>query len=138
VSTTTQPTPVTTRWSERFWEGTEAGEFLLQKCSDCGKFAGYPKVFCPHCYSDSLEWVQSTGRGTIYTFSTVLANPPSTFIDELPYTIVLVDLEEGVRFLSGLTDVSHEEIRVGMRVELVLIKHANGKTMPLFRPSAAS
>jgi uncharacterized protein len=138
MSATAQPSPVTTRWSERFWEGTEAGELLLQRCLDCGKFVGYPKVFCPHCYSHELEWVRSAGHGTVYTYSSVVANPPSTFVDELPYTIVLVDLDEGVRFLSRLIDVEPDEIRCGMPVEVTFVAHEDGKMMPFFRPPAAS
>lgn len=127
-----QPRPVPTAWSEQFWEGMRRGDLLLQRCRACGRFAGYPKVFCPHCYSDDLEWAASSGRGTIYTFSTVTANPPSTFLDELPYTIAIVQLEEGPRFLTRLVGVDPADVRCEMPVRLAPQRIDDELTMPLF------
>jgi uncharacterized OB-fold protein len=131
------PRPIPTAWSEPFWEGLRRGEFLLQRCTECGRFAGYPKVFCPHCYADGLEWVPASGRGSVYTFTTVTANPPSTFLGELPYTIAIVTLEEGPRFLSRLVDVPPQDVQCGMSVQLVLRENGDGDPMPFFAPAAA-
>jgi uncharacterized OB-fold protein len=131
-----RPRPVATGWSEQFWTTLrEEGVLLLQRCADCRQYAGYPKIFCPHCYSDALEWERASGRGTIYTFSTVEANPPSTFLDELPYTIAIVDLEEGPRFLTRLVDVGDAEVRCGLPVELAVERVDDELAMPLFRPA---
>jgi uncharacterized OB-fold protein len=133
---TERPRPVPTAWSERFWEALrEDGTFLLQRCSSCGGYAGYPKVFCPHCYSDSLEWESASGRGTVYTYSTVTANPPSTFRHALPYTIAIVDLEEGPRFLTRLVNAAPEDIACGLAVRLAPERVDDQLVMPLFEPA---
>jgi uncharacterized OB-fold protein len=134
---TGRPLPVATEWSEHFWEALAAGQFLLQRCNDCGRFAGYPKIFCPHCYSDALGWVESSGKGTIYTYSTIVSNPPSTFIDQLPYTIAIVELEEGVRFLSRLVNVEPDAVRCDLPVQIVITRDGD-QVMPLFEPTTAS
>jgi uncharacterized OB-fold protein len=137
VSDAVRPAPVVTAWSERFWEGLREGRFLLQRCGDCAGYAGYPKLFCPHCHSDGLEWTESSGKGAIYTYSTVTANPPSTFVDELPYTIAIVELEEGVRFLSRLVDLTPDAVRCGLPVQLV-IRADGDHVMPFFGPAPAA
>jgi uncharacterized OB-fold protein len=131
-----KPLPVATDWSERFWTALrEDGVFLLQRCRDCREYAGYPKIFCPHCYSDAVGWEPASGRGTIYTFSTVTANPPSTFLDELPYTIAIVDLEEGPRFLTRLVNVEPESVECGMPVRLAIERVDDRISMPMFEPA---
>jgi uncharacterized OB-fold protein len=129
-----KPIPVETRWSAEFWAGLSEGRFLLQRCNECQQFAGYPKVFCPHCHADALAWVEAAGTGTIYTFTTVVANPPSTFISELPYTIAIIELAEGVRFLSRLANISPGDVRCELPVKL-LIQPEGDRVMPFFEPA---
>lgn len=128
-----RPQPVHTRWSEEFWAGIDRRELLVQVCTDCGKLAGYPKVFCPHCYSDALEWKAVSGRGKIYSFSTITANPPSTFIDEVPYTIVIVELDDGPRFLSSLVEADIDKVACEAPVEVVYERVDGDLVLPLFR-----
>jgi uncharacterized OB-fold protein len=87
------------------------------------------------CFSDNLKWVASPGRGKIYTFTTVTANPPSTFVDELPYTLAIVTLDEGVRMLARIDgDDSGDAVECDQPVELV-ITHRRGVAMPGFKPT---
>jgi uncharacterized OB-fold protein len=131
-----RPRPVPTDWSREFWTALrDDGRFLLQRCRACGEFAGYPKVFCPHCYSDDLAWHEGAGQGTVYTFSTVTANPPSTFIDELPYTIAIVQLEEGPRFLTRLVNIEAHDVRCELPVKLAIERVDAELSMPLFAPA---
>jgi len=132
-----RPRPIATAWSEPFWAELREGRFTLQRCSDCGRFAGYPKVFCPHCYSDDLEWVPASGKGRIYTHSTVINNPPSTFVDELPYVIAIVTLDEGPRFLTRIVDADPEDVACDIPVELE-IREEDGGPMPMFRLAVAA
>jgi uncharacterized OB-fold protein len=127
------PIPVPTSWSKPFWDALEDGPFTLQRCADCGAYQGYPHVFCTSCYSDNLKWEVSGGRGIVYTHTTIMANPPSTFVDEVPYTLVIVTLEEGVRLLARfVVDGSDESVECGQPVELVITRR-NGVAMPGFK-----
>ena len=82
-----------------FWEGVREGRLLLQRCASCGAVRHPPGPMCPHCQSLSWEPVESAGRGTIHSW-VVSVHP--TEADAEPRTVVLVDLEEGVRLVSNL------------------------------------
>jgi uncharacterized OB-fold protein len=96
------PTKSASAYSQPFWDGVAAEELRLPWCLDCGKAHFPPRPFCPHCWSDSIEWRQASGRGSLYTYTLVQANPPSAFVDVLPYAIGVIDLEEGVRMMSHI------------------------------------
>ena len=91
--------PVTDADNRFFWEGVREGRLLIQRCTSCGALRQPPGPMCPHCQSLSWEAVEASGRGTIYSW--VVSRHP-TEPDAEPRTVVLVDLEEGVRLVSNL------------------------------------
>ena len=62
-----------------------------------------------------------SGYGEVYTFSTMY-NVPKGFEEQAPYTIAIIKLDEGPMVTAQLTDVNHDEVRIGMRVEMVTRK----------------
>jgi uncharacterized OB-fold protein len=88
----------------------ENGKLGYQRCTDCSAAVFYPRVLCPSCGSEALEWRESAGRGTIYA-TTVLYSR-----NRDPRNVVLVDLDEGFRMMSRVDGVAAEEVAVGMRV----------------------
>ena len=106
-------------WSEKFWEGTKQGKLLIQVCKDCKSKIFYPRKFCPECWSGNLDWIEASGKAKIYTFSTAYSMVEPKFMDELPYTIAYVDLEEGIRMMTRIVDCEPEDIRFDMDVEVV-------------------
>lgn len=129
-----KPLPETQPWSEKFWEGTREGKLLIQVCKDCDSFIFYPRKFCPGCWSANLDWVEASGRGTVFTFSTAYDMVEPKFMDELPYTLAYVDLEEGVRLMTRIVDCKPEDITFGMAVEVVFHER-DGFFLPYFRPA---
>jgi len=91
--------PVTDADNRFFWEGVREGRLLLQRCASCGAVRNPPGPMCPHCQSTSWEAVEASGRGTIYSW--VVSQHP-TEPDAEPRTVVLIDLDEGVRLVSNL------------------------------------
>ena len=91
--------PVTDVDTRFFWDGVREGRLLLQRCASCGAVRHPPGPMCPRCQSLSWEPVDATGRGTIHSW-VVSVHP--TEADVEPRTVVLVDLEEGVRLVSNL------------------------------------
>ena len=63
------PLPVADGDSQPFWEGVARRELLIQRCDACQRYVFYPRSHCPHCFGDSLSWVQATGAGTIYSYA---------------------------------------------------------------------
>lgn len=124
------PKPVISRWSEEFWAGLDRGEFLLQNCNECGTLQGYPKPRCKACGSTDLGWLPSSGTATVYSWTTVEANPPTPFIPDLPYTLVIAEMAEGVRILGRCTGAEH--MRCGLPLRVDFADRADGVRLPAF------
>lgn len=85
-----------------FRAGLAGGELLIQNCYDCGKPNMWPRYACPHCQSDNLGWVKSSGKGILHSFCVLRQGAPEGFEDDLPYAIGVVKLPEGVQLLVRL------------------------------------
>ena len=88
------------------------GRFEIQKCAGCGKHVFYPRVICPHCGADKLDWVAASGAATIYS-TTVVRRKPEAGGD---YNVALVDLAEGPRMMSRVAGVEPAAVKIGMKV----------------------
>ena len=120
-----------------FWNAAREGRLLFGRCGGCGKAYYYPRPFCPHCWSEDVVLEQASGRGTLYTFSTVFINDLPPFNERLPYVAAIVDLEEGVRVSTNIVDVDPADLSIGMAVEVVFRAITPEITLPLFRPARA-
>ncbi len=90
-------------------------------CDQCGRTLFPPRDTCPHC-TEPAQTVQTlSGRGEVFSFSTMY-DAPEGFEEYVPYTVALIELEEGPMVTAQLTDVRPEEVRIGMPVEMVTRK----------------
>lgn len=122
--------PVPTADSEAFWAGCDRGELLLSRCGDCTRRFYYPRRLCPHCGGSSLDMEASAGRGTVFSFSEVRVSfYGAAWESQLPYTVILVDLDEGPRMLSRL--VGGDAIAIGDRVRVRFVE-MEGRKLPYF------
>jgi uncharacterized OB-fold protein len=128
------PLPKPDKDSEVYWEGARRHELLLQRCGACQKFRFYPRSVCPFCLSDTFEWTESTGRGTVYSFTVIHRAPSRAFQGKVPYVLALIELDEGIRMMSNVVDTDPAEVRIGMRVEVVFDDVTSEVTLPKFRP----
>jgi uncharacterized OB-fold protein len=87
-------------------------------CPRCRAKLFPPRDICPHCGGPAKEEYVFSGKGEVYSYST-LYSPPEEFEKVAPYTVALVKLEEGPLVTAQLTDVEPEELRVGLPVEMV-------------------
>jgi hypothetical protein len=91
-------------------------------------------LVCPHCFSENLEWVEASGKGTIYSYTVVMNNSPSAFINDIPYVVALIKLDEGVQMLSNIVDCDFDELKCDMPVEVTFEKLDDEFSLPNFRP----
>jgi uncharacterized OB-fold protein len=95
------------------------GRLMGTKCKDCGAFSFPPRADCEACMSGNFEFVELTGKSTLQTFTKIVA-APTGFEDVVPYTVGVVDLEEGGRALAWFGDtVQEDEIEIGMELQVV-------------------
>ncbi|MDY6842666.1 MAG: Zn-ribbon domain-containing OB-fold protein [Thermodesulfobacteriota bacterium] len=120
--------------SVEFWEGCRQHKLLIQKCKNCKSYRHYPRPMCPHCNSTDTEWVKVNGKGTIYTW-TVTAQPfHPAYVNCVPYAVVVVLLEEGIRMASNIVDCNPEDLYIGMPVEVIFENVTEKISLPKFRP----
>jgi len=129
-----KPLPQAQKWSKTFWEGTKEKKLLLKKCKTCGNIDFPPYLYCTECMSTEYEWIESSQKGTVYSFSTTYVGAPPAFAGEQPYTLVFVDLVEGVRVLSRMVNCDPLDVRIGMEVEAVFETATDDVTLVMFRP----
>jgi uncharacterized OB-fold protein len=95
------------------------GRLMGTICQGCGETSFPPRADCPKCLSDDFEFSEYSGKGTVYTYSTIAA-APTGFEDLAPYTVAVVDLEEGGRLLAWVGDtIPLEELEIGQDVQVV-------------------
>ncbi len=128
-----KPLPAPSPWSKPFWDGCRNGKLLIQRCGECGRHIFYPKLFCPFCLSRDVQWVESTGRGKIYSYTVVCAYQPTPFSADVPYVVAIIDLDEGVRMMSNVIGCAPEEVRCDLPVQVVFEKVTDDFTLPKFR-----
>lgn len=116
-----------------FWEATKRSELLLQYCPQCNAYQFYPRVVCKNCLSD-VEWVASSGRGTVYSFSVVHKAFNPEFKDKVPYIVALITLDEGPRMMTNLIGVPIEDVKIGMPVEVDFSKSFGEYNLVQFIP----
>ena len=90
----------------------DQGNFLIQHCGACSKHVYFPRESCPHCGAADLAWVAPSGDGTVYSVTTVRRKPDAGG----DYNVSLIDLDEGVRLMSRVVDVSPDAVCIGQRV----------------------
>ena len=129
-----KPLPIPTSWSRPFWEACKRHELLIQQCENCGAKIFYPKLFCPQCLSSDLRWIQASGKGKVYTFTTVYGYQPKDFVQDVPYVVAVIRLEEGVQMMANIVGCSPEEINCGTDVEVVFEDVTEDISLPRFKP----
>jgi uncharacterized OB-fold protein len=117
-----------------FWANLREHRLTAQRCKDCGKFFTFPpQGSCPHCLSSNYDWVALSGKGRVYSFVTYHRAWHPAYQDKIPYNVSLIDLDEGPRLVSNVVGCKHDEVKVGMPVEIVYDDREE-YTLPQFRP----
>ena len=121
------PAPAVSPETQAYWDAAGKGKLLVRKCTSCGQAHHYPRTICPFCFSDKTEWVEASGKGTIYSYSVMRRAP-------VPYAIGYVTLAEGPRMLTNIVDCDFDALRIGDRVKVVMKPSENGTMVPMFTP----
>lgn len=114
-----------------FWKGVDQSKLLAQCCSQCETLRHPPAPMCACCQSVAWEARELSGRGKVYSW---LISKHPTKADVAPRTVVLVDLEEGLRLVSNI--VAGESVRIGDPVRITF-GEVDGAKLPMFTRKGA-
>jgi uncharacterized OB-fold protein len=129
--TDTLPVPPPSPASAPFWDATRRRELTVQRCESCARLVWYPRFVCPHCGGSSLEWEKLSGDGVVYAVSVHHRAALPALADKVPYSVALVDLDEGVRMMSN---VFGPPPTVGDRVSVAWVPLEDGRNLAVFEP----
>lgn len=130
-----RPLPEITPESRPFWEGCRQHRLLLQRCRACATFQHYPRGVCARCWAADLEWVESAGHGTVYTFTVTHRTQARGFRDEVPYVLAWVELAEGVQVMTNIVGCTPDAVRIGLPVRVVFEDVTPEVSIPRFAPA---
>jgi len=129
------PLPRPTALSRPHWDGCREGRLRVQRCADCRAYVFIPQPLCTRCQSTRLDWVESSGRGSVYSFTIVHRPQRPEFA--VPYVVAIVELAEGFHMLTNLVDCDPARVEIGMPVEVAFRELSPEITLPYFRPARA-
>jgi uncharacterized OB-fold protein len=121
--------------TREYWEYCAKRELRFQKCGDCGEFRFPPLPGCRECGSTDVSWVAVAGRGRVFSY-TVIHHPAIPEVTEhVPYPVVVVEFDDapGVRLISNVLDIEHDEVEIDMELDLVWDEPKPGVILPRFK-----
>jgi uncharacterized OB-fold protein/acyl dehydratase len=131
-----RPHPALTQDNAFWFDGARGHQLLIQHCTSCGTLRHPPLPACANC--GSLEWdaVESSGRGTLYSY--VVVHYPQVPSFEYPLPIGLIELEEGTRVVANLGGVERDDIAIGMPLQAEFVDFDEELSLPVFVPAGAA
>jgi uncharacterized OB-fold protein len=102
-----------------FYAFCAAGELRFQRCAACATWRHPPRARCAACGSDAVTWELASGRGQVYTWTITHRPLDPGFADEVPYAVLVVEMEEGPRLVGNLRGLEPSALRLGLAVEVV-------------------
>jgi uncharacterized OB-fold protein len=131
------PVPVSDRLNQPFWEAARDRTFVVPRCADCGRLMAPPVANCSACLSTRFEWAAASGRGTVYSFIEYHRSWIGEYDEHRPYTVAIVDLDEGPRLISLLVGETSDWVKIGARVQIAFQERGNGTVVPVFEHDPA-
>jgi uncharacterized protein len=120
------PAPVPNVENQRFFDAAAEGKLLIGQCDACGQPHYYPRALCPFCLAET-RWVESKGKGAIYSLSTMRRGAGA------PFTLAYVTLDEGPAVLTNIVSDDPDTLRIGQRVAVNFVA-TDGPLVPMFAP----
>lgn len=127
------PVPEITDVSRPYWEGLAKGTLSFQCCLSCGTNWLPPRSTCPACLGDRTAWTEASGTGHVVSWVIYHHAYANHLKDKVPYNVTIIELDEGPRLLTNVTDSdAGTRLTVGARVTLA-IEEEEGVALARFR-----
>ena len=125
---------------DEFYAWCARGALRLRRCNACREWCHVPRVTCPNCASTDFAWEPVKGTGRLHTWTVVHRAMHPAFMGDVPYAVVVVELDEGPRIVSGMVDCPIEALEMEMPVEVVFERSDRwgDRVLPRFRRSAGA
>ncbi|MCW4005988.1 MAG: Zn-ribbon domain-containing OB-fold protein [Candidatus Bathyarchaeota archaeon] len=102
---------------EQFYKFLAQQKLMAGKCQKCGKLHLPPRPLCDNCYNQTFQWIQISGKGKLLTYTTIHV-APAQFQDITPYTVGIIQLENGLKIPGMISNVAPEQLKIGMQLQI--------------------
>ena len=119
-----------------FFENLKKGKLTTTRCAKCSTVHWQPRVVCPKCNADEMEWIDLPQEGELFAFTAVMAGAPLGFEKDVPFVTGLVRLKgTDILLTSRIDDARYEDMTIGDRVRLKVIHLSDGRVWFRFTPA---
>jgi hypothetical protein len=129
-----KPLPCPNSDTKEFWDGAKRHKLVIQKCLNCGGYRYPPSPICPNCFSTDFTREKVSGKGEVYSFTIVRVAVRPEWMSDVPYALAAIKLDEDVRMVSTIIDCKPDDVKIGMRVQVVFDDVTEQFTIPKFKP----
>jgi len=114
---------------EQFYKFMTQEKLMVGKCKKCGKIHLPPRPICDNCYSVEFTWTEISGKGKLLTYTVIHVAPPQ-FQALAPYTVGIVKLENGLKLPGMISDLPHDQLKIGIDMNIDFKACSIGQTWP--------
>lgn len=115
----------------KFFQNLKEGKLTTTKCKKCEKPLWPPKIMCPECFSEDLEWIDLGFEGELYAFTEMKLGAPLGFVEDCPFCIGLVKIG-GLLISARIDEAKYEELKIGDKVRLKIVELPDGRVFYRF------
>ncbi|MEH7177914.1 Zn-ribbon domain-containing OB-fold protein [Neobacillus vireti] len=125
------PSPIRDENSKIYFDAASEGRLMIKHCTTCNVYAAPVERYCGKCLTE-LQWEKASGKGKVFNWTIIHQAAHPGFMNETPYVIGTIELEENVRIFAKIPDVNPEELHIGMEVNAEFKRWPNGEYLPVF------
>ena len=114
---------------EQFYKFINEGKLMAGQCKKCGKMHMPPRPICDNCFGQDFTWKEISGKGKLLTYTIIHVAPPQ-FQSLAPYTVGIVQLENGLKLPGMISNVPENELKVGIDLVLDFKTCSTGQIWP--------
>ncbi len=115
----------------QFFKSLKKGRLTTTQCENCGKLLWPPRIVCPNCLSDKLEWVDLGVEGELYAFTEMKAGAPLGFAQDVPFCISMVKIGS-LLITARIDNAKYEDLKIGEKVKLKIVELEDGRVFYRF------
>ena len=114
---------------DQFYKFLSQNKLMGSKCRKCGKLHLPPRPLCDDCYGQDFEWIELSGKGKLLTY-TIIHIAPLQFQALVPYSVGIIELENGLKLPGMISDISENQLKVGMELTIDFRACSAGQSWP--------
>lgn len=133
AETKSKSAPAAETPGDAYWALLAKGEFRFQRCTKCNTAWLPPRDDCPRCWSPRWSWEAAGGKGRLVSWVIFHTAFHEAFAKRLPYNVAVVELAEGPRLITNITNLADHPGDVTDRTVSLMIERDHDRALPRFR-----